>query len=69
MSKFLNSALAALGALASFAPSGTALRYPHATEMEALGSDWTRIGSDMRTVVARENGKVKKVRSTTGQTS
>ena len=64
MSKFLNTAIAAIGSLASFAPSGAnAIKYPHANECDALRLDWMRIGRDMKNVIGRENDKIAKARS------
>lgn len=60
MDKFIQAALSAVGALASFAPSPQITGYPHLSEMDALKSDWSRIGLDMRTVIERENGKIAK---------
>lgn len=63
MNKFLNTAIAALGSLASFAPSGgRSIQYPHSSECDALRSDWVRIGRDMKTVIERENEKAAKAR-------
>ncbi len=60
MGAMFNSALAALGSLVAFAPAAAPIRYPYASEWEALQSDWSRIGSDMSTVIERESGDVKK---------
>ena len=63
MNKLFRSAIAAFGSLATFAPGHPIVRYSHATEWDALKSDWSRIGFDMKTVIERENGKIKKTSS------
>lgn len=63
MGAMFNSARAVLGSLVAFAPAAAPIRYPHASEWDALQSDWSRIGRDMGTVLEREGGNVKKART------
>jgi hypothetical protein len=49
-----------VASLTSFAHPASVPRYPHRSPAEALRSDWSRIGGDMKKVVERENARVEK---------
>jgi hypothetical protein len=49
-----------VSSLTSFGHPASLPSYPHASSMDALRSDWVRIGRDMKNVVRRENASVEK---------
>lgn len=51
-------AVAGLGALASIWPATPPARYPHRSDIDALRSDWVKIGEDMQRVIEHENAQL-----------
>lgn len=57
MNRLYQIALAAIGSLATFAPSAHPIKYPYRSDSEALRSDWLRLGMDFDAVIEREDGQ------------
>jgi hypothetical protein len=60
--RFGRSVAAGFASLGSFAHPAAPVRQPHASPLDALRSDWSRIGCDMTNVIDREYARIQKTK-------
>jgi hypothetical protein len=59
-SAFLSGLVTGIAGLTAFAAPASPIRYPYATDADALRSDWQVVGDDMRAAMRRTDEEVEK---------